>query len=71
MLAPDSVRVVRATADTVVRHGARITGRFYDRMFDAHPELLDLFNRGNQANGEQRQALAMSVAAVAGHFAGM
>ncbi|WNV89065.1 globin domain-containing protein [Umezawaea sp. Da 62-37] len=71
MLAPDSVRVVRATADTVVRHGPRITGRFYDRMFEAHPELLELFNRGNQANGEQRQALAMSVAAVAGHFAGM
>jgi nitric oxide dioxygenase len=71
MLAPDSVRVVRATADTVVRHGAQITGRFYDRMFEAHPELLDLFNRGNQANGEQRQALATSVAAVAGHFAGM
>ncbi|HWO68607.1 MAG TPA: globin domain-containing protein [Umezawaea sp.] len=71
MLAPDSVTVVRATADTVVRHGAEITGRFYDRMFEAHPELLDLFNRGNQANGEQRQALAMSVAAVAGHFAGM
>lgn len=71
MLAPDSVRVVRATADTVVRHGAQITGRFYDRMFEAHPELLDLFNRGNQANGEQRQALAMSVAAVAGHFAGL
>jgi nitric oxide dioxygenase len=71
MLAPDSVRVVRATADIVVRHGAQITGRFYDRMFDAHPELLELFNRGNQANGEQRQALAMSVAAVAGHFAGM
>ncbi|MET1076202.1 MAG: globin domain-containing protein [Umezawaea sp.] len=71
MLAPDSVRVVRATAATVVAHGSLITGRFYDRMFEAHPELLDLFNRGNQANGEQRQALAMSVAAVAGHFAGM
>ncbi|MCS7484067.1 globin domain-containing protein [Umezawaea endophytica] len=71
MLAPDSVRVVRATAATVVRHGERISGRFYDRMFEAHPELLDLFNRGNQANGQQRQALAMSVAAVAGHFAGM
>jgi nitric oxide dioxygenase len=71
MLAPDSVRVIRATADTVVRHGVEITGRFYDRMFEAHPELLDLFNRGNQANGEQRQALAMSVAAVAAHFAGI
>jgi len=71
MLAPDSVLVIRATADTVVRHGVEISGRFYDRMFEAHPELLELFNRGNQANGEQKQALAMSVAAVAAHFAGI
>ncbi|MBW4718564.1 globin domain-containing protein [Saccharothrix obliqua] len=71
MLAPESVRIVRATAATVVRHGEEITGRFYDRMFTAHPELLDLFNRGNQASGAQRQALAVSVAAVAAHFAGL
>ncbi|MEV0678619.1 globin domain-containing protein [Actinosynnema sp. NPDC050436] len=71
MLAPDSVRIIRATADTVARHGAEITGRFYRRLLTAHPELLDLFNRGNQATGVQRQALAASVAAVAGHFAGL
>ncbi|MEU4804011.1 globin domain-containing protein [Actinosynnema sp. NPDC023587] len=71
MLAPDSVRIIRATADTVVRHGAEITGRFYERLLTAHPELLDLFNRGNQATGAQREALAASVAAVAGHFAGL
>jgi nitric oxide dioxygenase len=35
-------------------------------MFSAHPELLrDLFNRGNQAAGTQRQALAGSIAAFA------
>lgn len=31
-------------------------------MFEAHPELLNLFN---QANGEQRQALASAVVAYA------
>ncbi|MET0796798.1 MAG: hypothetical protein ABWY21_05415 [Rhodococcus sp. (in: high G+C Gram-positive bacteria)] len=35
-------------------------------MFTEHPELLDgTFNRGNQASGEQQQALAGSVAAFA------
>ncbi|MFI7680476.1 globin domain-containing protein [Actinophytocola sp. NPDC049390] len=71
MLSPESAEVIRATASTVVRHGEEITGRFYERMFAAQPDLLDLFNRGNQANGQQRQALAMSVAAVAGHLAGL
>jgi nitric oxide dioxygenase len=36
-------------------------------MFDAQPDLLDgLFNRGNQADGRQQQALAGSIAAFAG-----
>ena len=35
-------------------------------MFGAHPELLDgIFNRGNQARGEQQQSLAGSVATFA------
>jgi nitric oxide dioxygenase len=43
-----------------------ITTRFYGTMFADRPELLDgLFNRGNQASGAQRQALAGSVAAFA------
>lgn len=71
MLSPESAEIIRATADTVIRNGETITGRFYERMFNAHPDLLQLFNRGNQANGQQRQALAMSVAAVAGHLAGL
>jgi nitric oxide dioxygenase len=38
-------------------------------MFGEHPELLDgLFNRGNQADGRQQQALAGSVAAFAGYL---
>jgi len=51
-----------------VKHGAGITAAFYDTMFAAHPELLDVFNRGNQANGDQRQALAAAVVAFAAHL---
>src|SRR5688500_19906464 len=34
-------------------------------MFAAHPELLRVFNQGNQATGEQSRALAASVVAYA------
>ncbi|MCE7081630.1 globin domain-containing protein [Streptomyces sp. ST2-7A] len=67
MLSERSTPIVRATLPAVGAALDRITDRFYRRMFEARPDLLrDLFNRGNQANGEQRRALAGSVAAFAG-----
>ena len=60
--------VVRATAGVVAEHAVAITSRFYPAMFEANPELLNLFNQGNQANGDQRQALASAVVAYAGHL---
>ncbi|WP_433225794.1 globin domain-containing protein [Actinomadura formosensis] len=68
MLSSDHADIVRATLPAVGAHGATITGRFYAAMFAAHPELRHLFNQGNQANGEQRRALAGSVAAFAEHL---
>ncbi|MGW5777774.1 globin domain-containing protein [Streptomyces sp. NPDC003863] len=66
MLSEQAVPVVRATLPAVGGALDEITERFYGRLFAAHPELLrDLFNRGNQANGEQRKALAGSIAAFA------
>lgn len=66
MLSQPSAATVRATLPVVGGAIGDITGRFYDRLFTAHPELLrDLFNRGNQAAGTQRQALAGSIAAFA------
>ncbi|WP_407285154.1 globin domain-containing protein [Streptomyces sp. BP-8] len=67
MLSEQSAPVIKATLPVVGAAIDEITGRFYRKLFDAHPELLrDLFNRGNQANGAQRQALAGSIAAFAG-----
>ena len=37
--------------------------------FFAHPELTNLFNMGNQANGSQQQSLAAAVFAYAAHYA--
>ncbi|GGX62937.1 globin domain-containing protein [Streptomyces hiroshimensis] len=66
MLSPKSTEIVRATLPAVGGAIGEITPLFYDKLFAAHPELLrDLFNRGNQANGAQQQALAGSIAAFA------
>ncbi|MQY14743.1 Flavohemoprotein [Streptomyces sp. RB5] len=66
MLSPASAATVRASLPAVGAAIGDITPIFYDRMFAARPDLLrDLFNRGNQANGSQRQALAGSIAAFA------
>ncbi|MFD8275113.1 globin domain-containing protein [Streptomyces flaveolus] len=67
MLSEQSAPVVRATLPAVGAAIGDITELFYRKLFDAHPELLrDLFNRGNQAIGEQQKALAGSIAAFAG-----
>lgn len=66
MLSPESTATVRATLPVIGGAIENITARFYEMMFADNPELLrDLFNRGNQANGEQRSALAGSIAAFA------
>ncbi|WP_431954781.1 globin domain-containing protein [Actinacidiphila sp. bgisy167] len=66
MLSEKSAVTVRATLPAVGGAISEITALFYDRLFTAHPELLrDLFNRGNQAAGTQREALAGAFA----HFA--
>ena len=64
-LSPESEAIVRATAGVVAEHAEQITKVFYPAMFAAHPELLRVFNRANQAIGEQPKALAASVVAFA------
>ncbi|MBL3668656.1 hemin transporter [Streptomyces sp. M2CJ-2] len=69
MLSEQSAATVRATLPAVGAALGEITERFYAGMFAARPELLrDLFNRGNQAAGTQREALAGSIAAFATHL---
>ncbi len=65
LLSARSHAVVAATAPVVAAHAEQITARFYPRMFAAHPDLLRVFNEGNQATGEQSRALAASVVAYA------
>ena len=66
MLSTKSAHVVKATLPVIGAAIGDITPVFYQRMFTAHPELeRDLFNRGNQAQGDQQSALAGAIAAYA------
>lgn len=66
MLSDTSRPVIEATLPVVGENIQEIARRFYAHMFDENPGLIDgLFNRGNQADGRQQQALAGSVAAFA------
>ena len=66
MLSTSSALVVKATLPVIGAAIGDITPVFYQRMFAAHPELeRDLFNRGNQAQGDQQSALAGAIAAYA------
>ncbi|MFM9634113.1 MULTISPECIES: globin domain-containing protein [Streptomyces] len=66
MLSAESAAVIRATLPAVGAALDEITTRFYGAMFRDRPELLDgMFNRGNQASGAQRRALAGSIAGFA------
>ena len=66
MLSDQSTQVIRDTLPAVGAAIGEITPLFYEKMFTAHPELIrDLFNRGNQAQGDQPLALAGSIAAYA------
>jgi nitric oxide dioxygenase len=63
MLSDKSRPIIEATLPVVADNIKVIAERFYEHLFGAHPELFDgVFNRGNQAEGTQQQALAGSVA---------
>lgn len=62
----ESAVVIRATLPAVGGAIEEITTLFYATLFADHPELeRDLFNRGNQAQGDQQRALAGAIASFA------
>ncbi|MGE6570914.1 globin domain-containing protein [Psychrobacter namhaensis] len=68
MASPKTLEIVKATVPVLEEHGTAITTVFYKNMFEAHPELLDIFNETNQKLGRQQTALAMTVLAAAKHL---
>lgn len=67
-LTADQVALVKATAPVFAEHGATITKHFYKRMFNAHPELKNLFNQTHQQSGSQPETLARAVYAYAANI---
>ncbi|MCT9871610.1 globin domain-containing protein [Paenarthrobacter aurescens] len=69
MLSEKSRPIIEATLPLVGARIGAITVDFYNRLFAAHPGLLDgLFSRSNQRSGDQQRALAGSIAAFASHL---
>lgn len=68
MLSQQTIGIVKSTAPVLEVHGVAITTTFYKNLFEAHPELLNIFNHANQAKGRQQTALANSVYAAAVHI---
>ena len=65
MLNQQKIEIVKSTVPVLEQHGEKITTRFYQLMFEAHPELLNIFNHANQKQGRQQKALAGAVYAAA------
>ncbi|MGG1686284.1 NO-inducible flavohemoprotein [Pseudalkalibacillus sp. NRS-1564] len=68
MLSPKTITTIKSTVPVLEVHGTEITKRFYEMLFENHPELLNIFNRANQKQGRQQQALANAVYAAAKHI---
>ncbi|KAH7021093.1 uncharacterized protein B0I36DRAFT_251829 [Microdochium trichocladiopsis] len=66
-MTPEQVAIVKSTAPILKEHGVAITTHFYAAMLAAHPSLHNIFNRANQATGDQPRALASLVFAFAAH----
>jgi nitric oxide dioxygenase len=54
-------QIVKSTAPILKENGKEITSLFYKHLFQAHPELLNLFNQTNQKIGSQPLALANTI----------
>jgi hemoglobin-like flavoprotein len=63
-LAPETIRIIKATAPVLVQHGVAITTRMYERLF-VDAEIKALFDQAAQASGEQPRRLAAAIVAFA------
>ena len=68
MLSPSAKPYIEASVPVLREHGLAITQAFYRNMLGEHPDLKNLFNMGNQAQGTQQQSLAAAVFAYAANI---
>ncbi|ASE37358.1 globin domain-containing protein [Staphylococcus pettenkoferi] len=65
MLTESEIQTIKDTVPLLQDKGTEITSIFYPKMFNNHPELLNMFNQTNQKKGMQSTALAQAVLAAA------
>ncbi|MCL4144214.1 UNVERIFIED_CONTAM: hypothetical protein GTU68_064563 [Idotea baltica] len=68
MLSKETIEIVESTIPLLVKHGEDITTHFYGKLLTENPELKNVFNPSNQAQGEQAKALAGAVFAYANNL---
>lgn len=68
MLTEKTVRIVKEITPLVAAHAETITRRFYERMFEANPEVKAFFNQAHQHTGGQQRALAGAICAYFSHI---
>jgi nitric oxide dioxygenase len=68
MLSKHTIEIVKSTVPLLVNNGEQITKQFYEMLFEAHPELKNIFNANNQRDGQQARALADAIFAYANNI---
>ncbi|EGC29201.1 hypothetical protein DICPUDRAFT_51410 [Dictyostelium purpureum] len=61
ILSQEQINAIKSTIPLLEEHGVKITSTFYKNLFEAHPDLINLFNHSNQRNGKQPIALANTI----------
>jgi|GEM_PF-2114103 hemoglobin-like flavoprotein len=52
-LSSQQAGIIQSLIPLLKQDGPEITARFYQRLFEAHPELLNIFNHTNQRKDKQ------------------
>lgn len=68
MLSEKTIRIVKEITPLVAANAEAITRRFYERMFEANPEVKAFFNQSHQHTGGQQRALAGAICAYFTHI---
>lgn len=68
MLSEKTIRIVKEITPLVAANAETITRRFYERMFQANPEVKTFFNQAHQHTGGQQEALADAICAYFVHI---
>lgn len=68
MLDTKTIETIQSTVPVLEKYGETITTRFYELLFQNHPELYNIFNVIHQKKKEQQKALANAVYQAAAHI---